>query len=225
MGTTLGEFHTLVSDALKRGTSVDSLIAKRVEMAARWLERNYTFQYMHQWRTLEIDSAATYPHIISLYDLEVKSVKLLRRRITGDDGTYRFNRPLLQVRPEDRETRPTGEPESYWLNGVSSIVLNRVPDEDMTFEAHLVQFTKWQSSTSWTHWLLDNATHLLLCRTLMMMGATRLSDPKMWQAWKAEMDLELQSFNVAEEELKARDFTTVWEPPEYAEADNSLRSE
>lgn len=221
--TTLSEFHTLVSDALGRSTSLDSVIATRTKLAARWLERNYTFQYMRQWKVLEVDSDAEFPHIVSLHDLEVKGVELIRRRTAEASGDgFLFDRPLKKVKPEDRETRGYGVPESYWLNGLSSLVFNAIPDEDMTFEAHFVLFTRWGSATTWTHWLLDNATNLLLSRTLMSM-TSRTRDPQLWQMYKSELDLEIQSFNVAEEELQTGDFVQVWEPPEYA-SHESLRS-
>ncbi len=222
---TLGEFHTLMSDALGRSTSLDSVIPRRVEMAARWLERNYTFQYMRQWKTFEVDSSSTYPHIVSLHDLRLKKIETIRRRNTETDGTFTFDRPLKLLHPSDRESRPLGNPESYWLNGLSSLIFNSVPDEDMTFEAHVQAFTIWPASTytGWTHWLLDNATQLLLCRALMLM-VPRTRDPKLWQAYKAEFDLELQSFNVSEESLTQDEFVTTWEQMEYVQNDESLRS-
>lgn len=224
MGTTLGEFHTLVSDALGRGTSLDTVIPKRVEMAARWLERNYTFQYMRTWRTFSVDPDADYPYIVSLFDMEIKKIELIRKRSTEDDGTVVFGRPLRKLHPGDRESRPAGVPESYWLNGVNSIIFNSVPDEAMTFEAHLVQFTKWGSGSSWTHWLLDHGTNLLLSRSLMLM-VSRTRDPKLWEMYKMEFDLEVQSFNVAEEEIQGSDpVVSTWEPPEYVTIDESLRS-
>jgi len=222
--TTLGEFQALVSDALGRSTSLDSILPKRIAFAARWLERNYTFQYMRQWKEFEVDvSEAEYPYIISLYDLELKEIDLIRRKQTDADGDIVFGRPLRKLHPGDRESRPQGVPESYWLNGLSSIILNSVPDEDMTFEAHVVCFTKWGSASTWTHWLLDNATQLLLCRTLMIM-VPRTRDPKLWQTYKAEFDLEISTFNVSEENVQNNDVIQVWEPPEYAEHDESLRS-
>ena len=223
MATTLGEFHTLVSDALGRSSSLDSVIPKRVDMAARWLERNYTFQYMRQWLTVNVDSSAQYPHIISLYQMELKAIDLLRRRRTNSAGETIYDRPLRRTKPEDRESRPAGSPESYWLNGLSSVILNSVPDEDMVFEMHVQQFSKWGSASGWTHWLLDNATNLLLTRTLMLM-TPRTRDPDLWQLYKSEFDLEILSFRVAEEELTAGDFVQVYEPPEFSQSDESLRS-
>ena len=218
--TSLSEFHTLVSDALGRGMSLDAVIPRRVQMTARWLERNYTFQYMRQLRLLDVDSAADDPHIVSLHDLEIKKIETLRVRTTDEDGSYLFSPPLLQTKPADRSSRPFGQPESYWLNGVSSLVFNSVPDEDLTIEGHFVLFTKWGTATNWTHWLLDNATQLLLCRTLMaLMPRTR--DPALYQAHKAEFDLELNSFNTAEEDLQSSaPFVSRWEPPElFRESD------
>ena len=220
---TLSDFHTLVADSLGRQTSLDSVIPKRVEMAARWLERNYTFQYMRNWRTFTASASATYPYIVSLDGLRLKRIDLIRRRDTADDGTIQFDRPLRKLMPADRETRPSGNPESYWLNGLSSIILNSVPEEDLTFEAHTIEFTSWGTGSTWTHWLLDNATELLLARTLMMMSV-RTRDTELWNTYKSEFDLELQSFNVAEEDLQQEDVIEVWEPPEYASDDQSLRS-
>lgn len=221
--TTLSEFHTLVSDALGKGTSLDTLIAKRTEWSARWLERNYVFQYMRSWQVLTVDNDADFPYIVSLSGLNLRKLETIRRRTTDTDGSYLFGRPLRYVKPADRESRPFGVPESYWLNGVTSIILNSVPDEDMTFEAHIQSFTSWGTAAGWTHWLLDNATNLLLTRTLMMM-TSRSRDPKMWETYKGEFDLEIQSFNVAEEDVQTGDSIQVWEPPEFATIDESLRS-
>lgn len=224
MATTLGEFHTLVSDALGRGTSLDSVIPKRVEMAARWIERSLTFQYMRTWRTFSVDPDADYPHIVSLFNMELKKIELIRKRSTNDEGEIVYGRPLTKAKPEDRESRPEGTPESYWLNGVNSITFNAVPDEAMDFEAHLVQFTKWGSGSIWTHWLLDHATGLLLARTCQLM-TIRTRDPGLWKMYDDEVKLELQSFNVSEEDIQAGDpVIAKWEPPEYIEFDESYRS-
>jgi len=217
MTTPLGDFYTLVEDSIGRSTSVTSLIPLRVRMAAEWIERNYTFQYMKQWRTFDVSASATYPHILSLSGLKVKAVELIRRRQANldADGGYYFSPPLKPLKPQDRSRRSNGVPESYWLNGLSSIVLNTIPNEDMTFEAHLIELTNWGSDTDWTHWLLDNATHMLLVRTIMMLGATRLRDPKLWEVYKAELDLELASFKCFQESVEAVEVVAQWEPPGY----------
>ena len=211
--TTLGEFHEDVADCLGRASSLVDVIPRRVQRAARWVERNYTFQYMRQIRELEVDPDAEFPHIISLFDLEVKRIETLRIRETGSDGSIRYSDPLRQVKPADRSNRPFGTPESYYLNGVSSLILNSSPDEPLTLESNLVLFTKWGEADNWTHWLLDNATDLLLARTLMSMSI-RTRDPALFQSWKATLDLETSSFVIAEEDLQSSEpVVSIWEPP------------
>jgi len=221
--TTLGGFHTDVADALGRSTSLSGVIPRRVKMAAQWLERNYTFQYMREWKVLNVSASAQYPYIISLHNMFVKGIDSIRRRDLDNDGNIIFDDPLKKVNPIDRTNRPKGKPESYWLNGRSSIILNSIPQEDYTYEAHMVRFTSWGEDDAWTHWLLDNAYQLLLVRTLMIMSP-RLRDTKLWEVYKAEFDLEIQSFNVSEEEIQSGDFCAVYEPPDAAQSNDDLRS-
>jgi len=223
MSFTLGEFHALVSDALGRGTSLDSLIPVRTKLAARWIEGNYLFQYMRTWKVLNVDITAEYPYILSLHDLNIRGIEAIRLRDTDSDGNIVFHAPLKKINPVDRSDRPAGVPESYWLNGMSSIILGSIPDENMVFEAHLQQFTKWGSGDSWRHYMLDNMTNMLLARTLMMMSV-RIRDPALYGVYKSEFDLEVQSFNVSEEELKSGEVVQVWEPPVYAQSTEPLRS-
>jgi hypothetical protein len=71
--------------------------------------------------------------------------------------------------------------------------------------------------------MLDNMTNMLLARTLMMMSV-RIRDPALYGVYKSEFDLEVQSFNVSEEELKSGEVVQVWEPPVYAQSTEPLRS-
>lgn len=215
-GLELSEFHTLVGDALGR-SSLESRVPQYTKMAAMWLERNYTFQYMRTWRQLTASPTAEYPYIISLHNIEVKGIDLLRVRRESEDvaGEYIFNDAMKKVHPVDRTTRGFGVPESYWVNGRSSIILNSIPQEVTIFECHMQEFTKWQKDTdNWTHWLLDNATQLLLCRTMMMLASGKARDTELYAMYKADFDLELSTFNVSEEEISSGDFVQVWEPPE-----------
>lgn len=220
---TLGEFHTMVEDALGR-SSLNSRVPRRVAMAAQWIERNYTFQYMRTWRQLSVSATATYPYIINLHNIELKKIDTVRVKRLDDDGNIIFDRQLRKLKPADRETRAPGDPESFWANGRSSLILNSIPDEDLTLECHFVELTKWGSADDWTHWLLDNATQLLLCRTLMLMASGPGRDAAQYQMYKTDFDLENNAHKVSEEEFQEEDFVQVWEPPEYAERDDSLRS-
>ena len=220
----LSEFHVMVQDALGR-PALNDRVPKRVAMAVAWIERNYTFQYMRTWRELSVSATQDYPYIISLHNIQLKGIELMRVRRLDNDGEIIFDAPMKKVHPQDRDRRGSGKPESYWLNGRSSIILNTIPDEDTTFECHLQEFTNWSyEQDNFTHWLLDNATQLLLCRTLMMM-ALPARDRGLYDVWKPEFDLEISTFKVSEEEIQANDFVQVWEPMEQSSRDDSLRGE
>lgn len=219
----LGEFHTMVQDALGR-PALTTRIPKRVAMAAGWLERRFLFQYMRTWRSLTAVATADYPYIISTTGLNIKGIELMRVKTTDNDGGISFGRPMDKVNPADRETRSVGVPESYWINGRTSIILNSIPDEDTDFELHLQEYTTWNyEDNNFTHWLLDNATQLLLCRTLMMMAAGPAKDSDLYATWKTDFDLELSTFTISEEEIQSGEFVQVWEPPEHSTDTDSVR--
>lgn len=220
----LSEFHVMVQDALGR-PALNTRVPKRVAMAVAWLERNYTFQYMRTWRSLTAIATADYPYIISTTGLNIKSIELMRVKTLDDDGGILFGRPMGKVHPGDRETRGEGVPESYWLNGRSSIILNSIPTENTDFELHLQEYTTWNyEQDTFTHWLLDNATQLLLCRTLMMMALGPARDADLYAMYKADFDLEISTFTISEEEIQSGEFVQVWEPPEHPGDNTNLRS-
>lgn len=213
----LGDFHDMVEDALGR-PSLNTRVPKRVAMAVQWIERNYTFQYMRTWRSLTALATADYPYIITQSGLNIKGIDLMRIKSLDVDNEIVFSSPLRKVHPQDRERRALGVPESYWINGRSSIILNSIPEEDTEFELHLQEYTSWNyESDTFTHWLLDNATQLLLCRTLMMLALGPARDAELYAAYKADFDLEISTFKTSEEEIQSSDFVQVWEPPEYVE--------
>lgn len=212
----LGDFHDMVEDALGR-PALNTRVPKRVAMAAAWIERNYTFQYMRTWRSITATATADYPYIITQSGLNIKGVDLMRIKSLDVDDEIVFSSPLKQVHPQDRERRALGVPESYWINGRSSIILNSIPEEDTNFEIHLQEYTSWNyADDAFTHWLLDNATQLLLCRTMMMMAAPA-KDAALHLMYQTEFNLEIATFKTSEEEIQSSDFVQVWEPPEYVE--------
>ena len=131
MTINLGAFRALVSSSLGRGTSLDSEIPTWIKVAVRFIERNYTFQYMRGWRLIEIDADSDNPHVISLAGIQVKKIEAFRlyETDTSIDGR-RFTDLNGPLEVKDRITRPTGDPSGYWLDGVSNIILDAIPDED-----------------------------------------------------------------------------------------------
>ena len=209
----LGTFTARVRTALARGTSLDTLIPTWISEAARQIERNYTFQYMKRWLTLEADASSDYPHIISIAGYEFK--RFFSLRYLGED--QRFH-DLPKREPNYRATRIAGTPTSYWLDGVSNIVLDAIPEEDLELELHAHLYSTWGTEDSWDHWLLRNAPDLLRSMTLMM-AAQDLRDPKMYETYKGKYLDAQTTINVGEEELQSQDAPKMeWQDP-YNEFD------
>lgn len=189
----LGEFHTLVSDSLRRGTAQDALIPNQVRLAALWLERNYTFSYMKQFRLLQLASG---DRTISLPSNKiVKAVDMIR--LIGDDGVYT---ELTKVHPRDLSGL-SDTIRSFWMAGANTLVLDSTPTEDMSGEAVLVEYTDWPTADDSKHPLIDLAADVLLNQTLIFMAAF-LRDPNMIAVYKTLRDEALNTLTRAEDETQ-----------------------
>ena len=189
----LGEFHQLVSDSLRRGTTQDGQIPNQVRLAVMWMERNYNFAYMEQFRLLQL---AMGDRTISLPSNKiVKSIKLLR--LVGEDGVYR---DLVKVHPSDL-TGLSDRIRSYWMAGNTTLVLDAIPASNMAGEAVLIEYTDWPTKTDSKHPLIDIAGDVLLQQTLFFMAAY-LRDTTMMSAYKVLRDEALNTLTRAEDETQ-----------------------
>lgn len=179
---------------------MDALIPGYVRRAALWMERNYSFQYMHQFYLLNIDlEVATTPRYVEWGPGVPKSILLFRW--VNEDGEYTN---LKRIDPRAQNALVSGTPSAYWLDGIRRIVLATTPDENLNGELQLVKYTPWPAEETFTHWLIDRAEDVLLAQTLMLM-ATRLRDDRLIATWKATRDEGLDTLIRAEEEILYND--------------------
>lgn len=197
---TLGEFHQLVSDSLRRGTAQDTQIPGQAKLAVQWLERNYTMSYMENFRLLQVvagDRTIQLPR-----EKIVKSIKFLR--LVGTDGRYS---PLKMVDPSDltgiRNAQNSSSsslvPKAFWRSGHNLLVLDSVSDVGVSGEAILYEYSDWPTAPDSRHPLLDFAADVLLQQTLLFMAAL-LRDASMLGAYKALRDEALNTLTRAEDE-------------------------
>lgn len=199
---TLGEFHTLVSDAMRRGDTLDDVIPGQVKLAVQWLERNYTMIYMENFRLLQV---AAQDRIIALPPkVNIKSIKFIRT--VGTDGTYTY---LNRIQPEDlmglrsENTVPRASdtvPRAYFLIGVNQLVLDAVPSEALSGEAIFREYTDWPTDESSQHPLLQMASDVLLAQTQLFMAANILKDLRMVEVYKTLRDEGVNTLTRAEDE-------------------------
>lgn len=174
----LGEFHSNVSTSLNRGTTLDDRIPVRVKQAVNWIERNYTFKYMEQFRLLQI---AKDDRTVKLNSL-IKSWKFIR--LIKKDGAYSY---LNKIEPQDA-LGLASELRAYWVVGNSALILNSVPTENLSGEAMWIGYTDWPSETTSRHFLLDVASDVVLGQTLMFMAIFDMKDPRMLAEYKGMRD-------------------------------------
>lgn len=189
---TLGEFHQLVSDSLRRGTAQDAYIPGQVKLAAKWLERNYTMRYMERFRLLQVapnDRTIQFPD-----NIVVKAVKFIR--LIGEDGRYR---ELRQVDPRDLRSTGIGYPEAFWKVGDNVLVLNATSDVALAGEGVLFEYTDWPTADDSTHPLINLAADVLLQQSLLFLAAF-LRDPDIGAVYKVLRDEALDTLTRAEDE-------------------------
>lgn len=161
---TLATFHADVALELNKGTSLNAVIPGKVRQAARWLERNYSFDYMKTFQSFPLiigDTAIALP-------ARFKSMIFLRMTFAGDvDFTY-----LEKVDPTlVSQLSTTVNPTAYWIDGNQSIRFDGTMQEALTAQIYFNQFTSWPSSPyATTPALLDIAEDVLLLKTMEYMG-------------------------------------------------------
>jgi hypothetical protein len=190
---TLDELHVNIRGALKKGTSLDAIFPSRDKAAARWLERNYTFQYMRRIGTVYVDLASEFPWVIEAPH-NWKTVELVR--IVASDGSlWTLNKDINYANQLQWETgRPTG----YTLDGNERLILNCNPAEAYQLEIFWTAYTSWPTTGASTNWLLENGADFLEYQTLLYM-ALWLQDQRMAATYAQARDEALKTLLLEDE--------------------------
>lgn len=198
----LGEFHTEVSSELKRGTSLDNVIPRKVRDAVQFLERNHAMKYMERWISIDLDPGDR------LIDLPffVRNFKFLR--LLPTEGRYGSKVYLKPMDPEDEE--PAGSQCGPLLTGYSqigqqSLRFNADITEKVRLESVAFCFTDWQTTVpTFRHYLLDVASDLLMAMTMMGM-AVYMKDQRMYAVYRTQRDEALRTFYVLDTDVSEGD--------------------
>jgi hypothetical protein len=191
----LQTLHSEISKAIARGTAYDARIPAYAKMAARYIERNYTFQYMNIFATFEVDADAVEPRLITLPARMKKDIFV---RLVLDEGEYQ---PLQKIDPQQQHTLVTEVPTGYFLSGDDRIWLAQTPEEDYDGEIFYTRFTTWPTAPDATNWLLNYADDVLIAQTMVFM-APLLRDPDAGALWGAMNQMAMKSLLDADFELE-----------------------
>lgn len=199
----LGQMHSRVSGAIRRGTSLDSVIPFWVSQAARVLEQNYTFSWMRRSANATILSGNV-PLSYALSPL-IKSIFWIKPMLDEQsDGTVWYGDKLIGVEEEEVTGITGGNPQGYWLDGQDgSYALNfdAIPHQDYKFRTRMAVYTDWPVDDAATPTLLLRAELCLFAQTLILFGMEQRDD-KMIAMYQAVLQQALQVLLNSEEELK-----------------------
>ena len=194
----LGEMHDMVGGALARGTSLDTTeVPLFVRMAARKIERAYTFQYMDRFSTFTFDADSDYPRRVTFANTRIK--RFIFCRIADDNGLFQYQK---KIEPMELNSIEEGVPNAFWLDGVNYLIFNKTPTEDYIAEIAWHEYTNWPTDTSATTWLLLNAEDLLLAESILQ-GAAWIRDDKQLARWQGLRSEAFKSALDADSELRA----------------------
>lgn len=200
----LGEMQAAISDEINQGSRLDTYIPTYLRMAARMIERNYSFLYMDRFTELQVDVDASNPRFIA-WPLEegqslLKSIGFLRY---AANGKWNFLKPTDAnlIKAEESQDSPS----YYWLTGSPDgqgyIVLDQPGTTDLTLEFMYKSYTKWPTASTATSWLLNNAEDVLLAQSLILMSG--LADEPGWVSkYRPMWEMGIKTIMDADEELK-----------------------
>lgn len=195
---TLSEFHANVRLHANKGTSLDAVISSAVRQAARFLERNYSYQYMDRYVSFNVETTCGDGYIFTMPTLVKKF--LFFRLSYGDETDYRY---LKKVNPKEVVKLSSGSerPTAFWLDGDEYVYLDSKVDVNVPAEISYKQYTSWPADLTQSPKLIQIAEDLLLYQTMLILAAfTR--NPEMGVTYKFLRDEALTTSTGAERDLE-----------------------
>lgn len=164
----LGDFKDELRSAIKRGSSFDDRLGGFARRAARWIEQNYTLQYMR--RRILVTSEAGNDVILLPTNVPFKSVEYLR--FDAADGTRiecrkgELSDPEItwtsSARYTDFPLREAQYPSHFYMDGMEALIFNRAFTESLDGQGIMSRYSDFPMADNQTHWLLKNAEGLML---------------------------------------------------------------
>lgn len=167
--TTTAEFVANISAEVRRGTSLDTHILRKLKQAIRWMEELHTFLHMENFVEVAIDSSAVNPRRIAIpTGFKTMDFWRISQNISGDSvGAFVY---LNQLNPRDQISVDVDCPTGYWQSGASYFWLDNAPDQDYSSEMSYQAYTTLPSDTGESPSILQNFEGVLLHKTCTLMA-------------------------------------------------------
>jgi hypothetical protein len=200
----LGDFKTMVSSAIKRGSSLDAIIPLWISQAARLLEQNYTFSWM--WRTTDESIPAGIEPLVLALDPLIKQVHWVKPKLvsTNTDGTEWYGEPLYGADELEVEGLSGGCPTGFWLLGTDggyTLNFDAIPQMDFPFKMRRAKYTDWPTADDSTTTLLLRGEMAHFAQTLILF-ANQMRDANMASTYGGILQGALNTLLRSEEDLQ-----------------------
>lgn len=209
--TTLAEFYSSVSAELRRGSSFDTLIPKRAQLAVSWMEKQHTFLHMEQFGSVSIASR------IVAAPTGFKSMSWWR--ILKGDGKYRY---LDKIEAKDTLLLDEGMPSGYIQNGKTEFWMDKTPDQTYSSERLYIGYSVLGTDTAASPTVIQLYESVIFHQTCVLMS-TAMRDGAFGTAHKGLRDEAMKAAIDADvEDRQANENPSVIYGHEYREEINSL---
>ncbi len=193
----LSDFHTLISDEVKKGTTLATVIPGKVRQAVGEIQRRHTFKSMERFTTLTLDSDLSEPRAIE-QPTGFKSMYFFR--ILNSDGTYSY---LTEVDPGQVTKTEDAKPQGYWQDGNDYFWLDNSPAEDYNAEMSYGQKDNLNVATTTVFPFLTEFEGLCVSETMVTLGPL-LRDDKLVARYIKSRDILFQAAFLEDEEKRAK---------------------
>lgn len=194
---TISEIESTIRSAVARGNTVDTEISDALRRAHKWIEDNYTFQYMQRFVKFTLNEGLASIPLPS----NPKHFEWIRTKpsFTNDKRPLTY---LVRIDPVEIKSTERGEPQGWWLDGNDFIRFDREADQDYDLEMLYAQHTDFQNlGGSDATWLTENAEELLVAQTMLHL-APILRDPQLQEMWAPQRDRAIQGLLRAQEQME-----------------------
>lgn len=189
----LEDLHRMISFELKRGTALDAMIPLYVKQAVNFLERGHPLKYMEEWVQINLAAGDQVVDMVWAF----RNFRFLRR---DSEGKWLYLAKKDSMDEVHSGGIDDGTGHDQMLNAYSQIGMRYVRfnvkwqgQANLYLEGIIYKMSDWQTSRpDYRHFLLEQASDLLIYQTMMRIGAS-IRDPRLVEGYKPLRDEALQT--------------------------------
>lgn len=183
-----------------KNAQVMAAIPGRVNMAVRWVERNFNCQHMKTQEVFSIDPDNPVDGMLRSYafPLHLKSIRIIKRIVEQDPVTGHITTVnLTRTDPERMPPSGKGDIMAWWPIGRKYVRFDCYPTEITNFSWVVHYYTGQITDGTTTNFLFHAATDLIVAKSMQLL-APFMRDPAVVALYKPMAEEGLQTFLAAD---------------------------